>query len=311
MEVPDFTPLGRRAGPPRKQRPVLPPPAGHTAPFARDSLSASVSAKRIPASLLAPRYSHLMEEAIAISQDNMTSAGPAQTAFSHEEQDTSLDDESNTSLDAPDTSLDGPEGNDSLSVEEGDSHLDGDEDSFAMQDQLPITPARVGKDVQPATLKNRMKGFLFSYLPTLSKAAPAAVRKPEGALRRPGLPLPPQDVLEKPRGPIATPVRAPLPKPKHPKEIVNLQPAPAPVKASLIPRAMKPQRLVELHPLPPVAEPVNVPRPRRSSGGSVKDLVRGFEDMRAASACGGSFKQAKSVRSIGELKKPARRAWKP
>lgn len=311
MEVPDFTPLGRRAGPPRKQRPVLPSPAGRTAPFARDNLSASVGAgKRIPASLLAPRYSHLMEEAIAVSQASTPSLGTIQTTFSGEEQDTSLE-ESNTSLEGPDTSLDGPEDDTSQPFEEEDSQLD--EESFEMQDQLPTTPARVERDTHPATLKNRVKGFLFSYLPTLSKTAPAAVRKPEGALRRPGLPLPPQGVLEKPRGPIATPVRAPLPKPKHPKEMVNLQPAPAPVRTSLIPRAAKPQRLVELHPLPPPPpiEAVHVPRPRRSSGGSVKDLVKGFEEMRAASVCTGNFKGLKSARSIGELRKPTRPAWKP
>jgi hypothetical protein len=61
---------------------------------------------------------------------------------------------------------------------------------------------------------------------------------------------------------------------------VHLQPAPIP-RVSLIPRVSKPQRLVELHPIVPVVSPqsISAPRVRKSSGTSVKDLVRGFEEL--------------------------------
>ena len=62
MEVPDFTPLGRRAPPPRKSRPSLPRPVTENAPF-----STLARRKSIPATLLAPRYSHLLDEARIIS----------------------------------------------------------------------------------------------------------------------------------------------------------------------------------------------------------------------------------------------------
>jgi hypothetical protein len=44
---------------------------------------------------------------------------------------------------------------------------------------------------------------------------------------------------------------------------------------------MKPRRLVELHPpaLPAMIESTSASRPRRSSGNSVRDLVRGFEEL--------------------------------
>jgi hypothetical protein len=125
-----------------------------------------------------------------------------------------------------------------------------------------------------------MKGFIFSYLPTLKKKTPAQKRHEPA---RPGLPLPPPEVLEKPRGPVITPQPRPAPRPTHPKELVNLQHAPPPPsRIPTLPRA--PKRLVDLRPVspPPVASAaiaIPVPEGRRSSGGSVKDLVSSFEEM--------------------------------
>ncbi|KAK2465623.1 hypothetical protein APHAL10511_002515 [Amanita phalloides] len=129
----------------------------------------------------------------------------------------------------------------------------------------------------PATFGARVKGFLSSYLPTLSRTAPGPSRKILNTVQ-PRLPLPPPDLLEKPRGPITTPTRPSLPKPKHPKELVRLHPAPLP-KVSLIPR-LKPRRLVQLNPVPPpkTREPIPVLKPRNSNG-SVKDLVQSFEEL--------------------------------
>jgi len=105
-----------------------------------------------------------------------------------------------------------------------------------------------------------------------------------------------------------------LPKPVHPKEQVHLQHAPTPKKSAL-PRPAKPQRLVDLHPTPPLTpiEPVPIQRNRRSSGGSVKDLVRSFEHLDNE---GAKKPEIKRVRSIGDLNGERRKAdnrpvWKP
>ncbi|KAF8621247.1 hypothetical protein AX15_007956 [Amanita polypyramis BW_CC] len=152
----------------------------------------------------------------------------------------------------------------------------------------------------PSTLGGRVKGFLFSYLPSLSKTAPHPSRKINDASRQSRLPLPPPDLLDKPRPPITTPTRPPMPKPKHPKELVKLHPAPLPVsKSSLIPR-FKPRRLVELNPIPPPEPRTSVPviKPR-SSNGSVKELVKSFEDLRRVSD---------HERAVPKEPRPA---WKP
>ncbi|TFK41544.1 hypothetical protein BDQ12DRAFT_678161 [Crucibulum laeve] len=268
MDVPDFTPLGRRAPPPRKQRTVLPSPISHEAPFTH--MPQEKSTRKLPASLLAPRYSHLLEEAVSISEETPSLA----TALS------------------PTT----------ISTEETDLSDSSFEASIAAATDIQCNiDSESEVSTQPATIGKRMKGLLFSYLPSLSKSTPAAHRKVNPPQQR-GLPLPPPEVLGKARGPVATPIRPLPPKQKHPKELVHLHPAPPPPKISMIPRATKPQRLVELHPVPQ-AEPMTIPRPRRSSGGSVKDLVRSFEEMQGHEKSGSKF--AKTIRGRD---KPM---WKP
>lgn len=77
-----------------------------------------------------------------------------------------------------------------------------------------------------------------------------------------------------------TPQPRPLPRPAHPKDIVHLQHAPPPTRIPTLPRV--PKRLVDLRPVsqPPVASAaIEIPEGRRSSGGSVKDLVNSFEEI--------------------------------
>lgn len=256
MEVPDFTPLGRRAPPPRTLRPAFPSPVVEDAPFANVAQEKERK-RKAPASLLAPRYSHLLEEAIAISQDL-----PPLTS----------------TLRMGKNTLEGEAADQSYEEEHIMESFEEEHTADAYEEEN--TQESFEQPQTPATIGNRVKGFFFSYLPTLSKTAPPVHKR--HVPRQPGLPLPPLEVLEKSRGPITTPVRPPLPKVRHPKEMVHLHPAPQPQpKSSLIPRARKPQRLVDLHPLPaPPPPPEPIPRPRRSSGGSVKDLVRGFEDLK-------------------------------
>ncbi len=135
------------------------------------------------------------------------------------------------------------------------------------EQEVPLTPS-VG---------SRVKGLLFSYLPTLKKKTPAQKRHEPA---RPGLPLPPPELLEKPRGPIITPQPRPAPRLTHPKELVDLQHASPPTRIPMLPQL--PKRLVDLRPVspPPVASaPIKIPEGRRSSGGSVKDLVNSFEEI--------------------------------
>ncbi|RDB16030.1 hypothetical protein Hypma_003449 [Hypsizygus marmoreus] len=293
MEVPDFTPLGRRALPPaRAQRPVLPPPVKENAPFANltPGKETTQMKRKLPMSLLAPRYSHLLEEAVAVSQlttevADRSVAGVVRRDGGGEQ---------------------GQEDDDNYQEEALQSEEEGEDEGHSIATAIPERP----KPPQaPATIGKRVKGFLFSYLPTLSKTAPPNLKKAAHQLpRRPGLPLPPLDVLEKQRGPISTPVRPPQPKPKHPKELVQLHPAPqVKPKQTMIPRARKPQRMVELHPV--VVEEKEreresvVVRQRRSSGGSVKDLVRNFEELDGKGK--GKAPELKRVRSIGEWRRGA------
>lgn len=203
-------------------RPRSASPAGSAS-----SSNVATDIPRVPAPLLAPRYSHLLEEAVAIGSPPMSKPAVPQ-----------------------------PEA----------------------QPSDPVTP----KITQPSdrllpspSVGNRLKGFLTSYLPKFSR--PAEHRPSQ--IPRMGLPLPPRDVLEKPRGPVATPARRPPPKITHPRDQITLHSAPAP--PSGIPRPVKvpPRRLVDLqHVSPPPDEPRSeVPRPRRSSSGSVKDLIQSFE----------------------------------
>ncbi|KAG5653559.1 hypothetical protein H0H81_012248 [Sphagnurus paluster] len=310
MEVPDFTPLGRRAPPPARAhalRPVLPPPVVENAPFANLPEEKEKREKRpLPMSLLAPRHSHLLEEAVAVSQLPMDVA-----------------DQSVAGVDAMEEQ---EEADVSLVLAEDDPEDMEEEPAAAPQDES-TSPQ---EDESDRTIGTRVKGFLFSYLPTLSKTAPASRAKATHALpRQPGLPLPPPSLLEKQqqhRGHIATPVRAPAPKAPHPKELVHLHPAPPPKKPTMIPRVKKPQRLVELHHVSPVKpKEVEVPRPRRSSGGSVKDLVKNFEEIRKGAAEAEKEKKRgefKRVKSVGDWRKTAglagganaagaKRGWKP
>jgi hypothetical protein len=288
MEVPDFTPLGRRAPPPSQRRPVFPSLVIEDGPFANLPKQEGV-ARKLPASLLAPRYSHLLEEAVAVSQ---LGAKVPETSIAGVEKD-------------PDVSV----GEDAAVVIISSTPVD-DEDApppltTNETNNVPATPASIGK---------RVKGLLFSYLPTLSKTAPPALGKIKRS-HQAGLPLPPPEVLEKPRGPISTPVRQPLPKSKPPKELVHLNPAPQPQpRASMIPRSKKPQRLVKLQPLLPQSPLKPVARPRRSSGGSVKDLVRSFEDLeqhREVEKAGVKKLELKRVKSNGDWRTVAGMASKP
>ena len=83
------------------------------------------------------------------------------------------------------------------------------------------------------------------------------------------------------RGPIRTPSRTPDPRAPHPKDQVSLRHASLP-QASLIPVPIRPKRLVDLRhrsPMKPDRDGGWRPTARRSSGNSVKELVRQYESL--------------------------------
>lgn len=278
--VPDFTPVTRRRPHPPSLRPKLPP-----AFIGSSSENHPSDRPKVHGSLLAPRYSHLLEEAIAIGQDqSQTEPEPdVSVEFVNAEVSAAM---IQPVLSAGETPL--------------DSSLVSDESAVNIeQDRSPVASS--------PGISKRVKGFFFSYLPTLSKTMP---HQKSEKLRssQPGLPLPPPEVLGKARGPISTPVRPPAPRPIPPKEQVHLQHAPSPKKSTL-PRPSKPQRLIALNPTPvPLPAEVPIQRNRRSSGGSVKDLVRSFE-VRDSDVV--KMPEIKRVRSNGAWDKECRKGNKP
>ncbi|KAJ6454662.1 hypothetical protein C8R45DRAFT_1189305 [Mycena sanguinolenta] len=319
MAVPDFTPLGKRAMPPRASgggrapmsalslrspsplgngfntsisRARLPPPLGVGAPFSNlPPTPEPARRRRVPGSLFAPRYSHLLEEAVAVSRNEREP---------EEEQD---DVDGDVSLESEEQLEEQEQQEQEQEESSFDSSVDGEDAEMVPATPLREREARLEHPVPaPATttIGNRVKGFLFSYLPIAKTAPPPTRKAPLHA--GPRLPLPPLELLEKPRGPVKTPARPPLPKTRAPKELVNLNPAPPPKQKSLLPRrAPTPKRLVDLqHIEPPVEAPTVpfVPRPRTASGGSVKDLVKNFE---AKTQSANTAPQVKRVRSVGDF----------
>lgn len=131
-------------------------------------------------------------------------------------------------------------------------------------------------------LRSRVKTYVMSYLPILSRRQSEAASPSRVDDKRPGLPLPPPELLEKSRAPIHTPVSKPIPKPTHPRSLVTLNARPSRIPRLQIKPKEQPKRLVDLRPVSPPIErspSLRSLRARRSSGCSVKELVQSFEEM--------------------------------
>ncbi|PBK97890.1 hypothetical protein ARMGADRAFT_1009821 [Armillaria gallica] len=322
MNVPDFTPLGRRAMPPARVKrspdalktPTssfrLPEPISTGAPFQTlDHRAVEKSTRNVPPLLFAPRYSHLLEEAQAVSRG----VAPRPEAAAEQEQE--QEQEKLITEELVDASID-ESVDESMDQSVTDASFDESVDD-SREGEFPQTPAFKQPDapapVPRTTVGGRVKGFLFSYLPTMNKTAPVPKRSIP-FLAKNHLPLPPLELLEKTRGPITTPVREPAPKQKHPKELVDLNHIQIKPK-SMIPKRIPPKRLVELTHVSPEkpVEPIRV-RPRTSSGGSVKDLVKGFEAMEKVkkAIAGGELRRVKSFNDTrSRVQTEARPKWRP
>ncbi|EAU86780.2 hypothetical protein CC1G_09905 [Coprinopsis cinerea okayama7 len=273
MDVPDFTPLGRGLMPPRKPRGSLGEPLTKVGP--RGSIPKGA------APLLAPRYSHLLDEAMVISSEvtNLAEQNSERSASTSSSASSTSSSSGSSSASITSTEV-STEATSQAETDTSSTLVDGDVTMESAPSAAPSKPA----PVSTPSLGTRLKSTLFSYLPTLSrnsKPKPSKIPRPPA---QPGLPLPPPPLVNYPRPPITTPARPPQEKPPHPKELVDLHPVPDPEelkkksKPSMIPRPVK--RLVELNPVtPPDNKEKDVGKPRRSSTGSVKDLIRSFEEM--------------------------------
>lgn len=170
-----------------------------------------------------------------------------------------------------------------------DEESDEEEDEEETDTSASISASDVSVEIKPAprpSMSNRVTGLLFSYLPTLSSTTVKPSLIPRVNQRQLGLPAPPP---HRPRT-VATPKRKMVSRPRPPKELVNLHIVPEkPVEKV---EKVVPKRLVDLVHVPtPAVEKVKEQKPRRSSG-SVKDLVKSFEDF---------GKKTESRRVVGKL----------
>jgi hypothetical protein len=291
--VPDFTPVTARilAGGAAAGTSKLSAPA-----FAQDTLRAA----KHPGMLGAPRYAHLLHEARTLGAREKTPELEAE--YEEEEESMEVEEvEMSIASEEDDTER-------SVSAETWQS-ADTDEQSLASSSSAGRAPSYLKSAPPPKTLGSRVKGFLFSYLPTRKDAKLKPRPKPRPAAD--GFPLPPPPPA-RPRI-VVTPISKPAPPAPHPRELVELQRAPASTSRSAspaahprdlvdlehvptpapsrLPRALDPKRLVELrHVDTPLKARAHEPRPRRSSG-SVKDLVRAFEE-------GGQTREQERARAL-------------
>jgi hypothetical protein len=157
-----------------------------------------------------------------------------------------------------------------------------DEASAIDATNIPISTSSYAARSQPTIIPpNHLaeKTGFFSRLPTWASFLPRRVHiKPDDHPDCPPLPPPPTDLVDR-RKPIMTPARKRSEQQKPHKDFVNLHHT-KPLKKRAQLHRNKPKRLVELRHISP--EPTQRKftgdyRIRRSSGGSVKDLIQCFE----------------------------------
>jgi hypothetical protein len=278
--------------------------------------------QKIPALTFGPGYAHLRDE---VSADRANKGkGKVREVFADDQQD-------ETELEGDDEEE--SQGLDNAAEDFGDltGYYEGDEEERAFFD--PPSPAQ-----STSSTVGRSLNYISSWFKPVTSRASTPQQQSRIPQRRqpqaPALPAPPASVLSKPRGPVNTPTKKSLPRSKHPKELVTLNPAPKQNLASRflskIARA-NPKRLAELQHVPTPApkekkpeedlpEPLKVVR-RRSSATSVKDMVKGFEELEKRKAeearrrSAGDLKTVKSLERVragsssgSQLAKPT---WKP
>ncbi|OJA08220.1 hypothetical protein AZE42_09395 [Rhizopogon vesiculosus] len=159
------------------------------------------------------------------------------------------------------------------------------DEASALDMNVPIYTSSYAARSQPTIVpSNRLaeKTGFFSRLPTWTSLLPrrAHIKPDDHSIQDcPPLPPPPIDIVDR-RKPVVTPARKPSEQQKPHRDLVNLHHTSPPQKRVRLCRS-QPKRLIELRHISPDPPFQHVPtsdrRARRSSGGSVKDLVRCFE----------------------------------
>jgi hypothetical protein len=252
------------------------------------------TSKKLPPSLLAPRYAHLHEEAASITVEQPPSSSSSNSSSSEAE---------------------AFEGQDEVSEPTQKQPQSAPPSCPAVQSQRRSRAAPA-----PGSATKRVLSYLGSFLsrggaPTTTKST---LKPTFGAL-----PLPPPEMRQIVRGPVNTPAKKPIPKSQAPRELVHLAETELPSKPCVLPKAKSAREMVSLNHIDPprsmqrprtASGPIMIPgRTRKDSGGSVKDLVKSFEDvqkrteeeMRSSRGKAG----VRKVASVGDFR--ARTPWRP
>ncbi|EMD31960.1 hypothetical protein CERSUDRAFT_99938 [Gelatoporia subvermispora B] len=265
------------------------------------SFDADTSRRResVHGSLLAPRYSHLMEEALTVSAME-TPLRPEPPNSGHPVHGLAAQNSATDDSVAADPSTTDASTTEPFPV----STIRGVERRPAIP-QTPLEP-------ENRSIAGRMKGFFSSYIPTLSRSNRAKTMPPPSQL---GLPIPPPEIFKQPRAPVVTPASKPPPKSVPPKNLVQLHTVPQTKPAPPPRKTEQPHRLIDLRSAPAASAPsaTPVPRDRRASGSSVKDLVKTFEDIRRQSLdANQGLRRARSVaESTSGSSMRQKPAWRP
>ncbi|KAF8508245.1 hypothetical protein BU17DRAFT_70877 [Hysterangium stoloniferum] len=253
---------------------------------------------KLPPTLLAPRYAHLLDEAktirATVSSTTVGSIIVSPTPISEDTSEgvTSPLLASTTSAQENSDIIGVPASSTKQLVSSTSVSKDASEDITP-----PVTASIVPMNVQedsdivnvPASSTKKVLNYLGSFLGRASDNV--APRKPTlQPSFSTALPLPPPEMRQIPRGPINTPAKKPLPKSQAPRELVHLtevQPLP---KQMEFPKTKSVREMVALNHIDPprsvrrprtISGPIVIPgRERRDSGSSVKDLVKSFEEVR-------------------------------
>ncbi|OCB84190.1 hypothetical protein A7U60_g8866 [Sanghuangporus baumii] len=189
---------------------------------------------------------------------------------------------------------------------------DSDDESIAQEvDAMltPITASRV-RQSRPESAVKRSLSYISSWLkPDMYATKKEEPKEPQF----PGLPVPPEDLLSKPRGPVETPAPKAAPKPVPHKDLVSLEHVPPP-QPTRIPRAQRPRRLVDLNHVPTPQPKDGAKKKTISRRSSVKDLIKEFEEKEKVKGPALAPPRVAELRrqgSVNSLKGKEKPTWRP
>ncbi|KAL5490230.1 hypothetical protein ACEPAI_5063 [Sanghuangporus weigelae] len=189
---------------------------------------------------------------------------------------------------------------------------DSDDESIAQEvDAMltPITASRV-RQSRPESAVKRSLSYISSWLkPDMYTTKKEEPKEPQF----PGLPVPPEDLLSKPRGPVETPAPKAAPKPVPHIDLVSLEHVPPP-QPTRIPCAQRPRRLIDLNHVPTPQPKDEMKKKTISRRSSVKDLIKEFEEKEKVKGPALAPPRVAELRrqgSVNSLKGKDKPTWRP